>query len=561
MDFNNNFPKPFTIDSLSNSGEPNLSEEVANNLTQKSIPNFYGNSCSEISSKKSDNISTSSKLEEDLPLIKDLIFCNHCKKPYYIIFTDNLDLSFDCDCSLLKNLTIEEYKNEYIKFNKENLYQKSKYNSLDKDKNKYLLHCKIHPKEHQLEYYCTDCKYDLCKECLQEYCRLDSDKNKIFKLHENHTKIKLDDIIPKIENIKNSIEILNQDLDKNNYKIYNKEKKKKIKDIFSIIITIILFYKEYKCYNFYRSIENAEIFLEKIKNNFNFGKHEGCLHSIKITSLEDLDKINNFEDILTINIMHSQIPIDLSIFKVNQFEHLEELILINNKINDITPLFSCKFPVLKKFNLGNNKIGNELIELFKKVKFPEIIYISFYNNNITSLEIFDIICEFKNLQYFYVGENKFDFNANSKSFYKFPEKIKEFGLTGNFDGENVEFVEKLGINNLETFYFSRNKLKNLNNLNKITFNKLSSFWAITNEITDIKEIMNINERNDLKIINLKENKINNFHELFEIINYFPKLELLNVSKNNIKKEELEEMKKRIKEKYNRDLDIKFEEKN
>ena len=563
MEFNNNFPnnfpKPTTIDSLSNSGEPNLCEEITNNLNQKSIPNFYGNSFSEILSKKSDYSTTSSKLEEDLPLIKDLIFCNHCKKPYFIIFTDNLDLSFDCDCSLLKNLTIEEYKNEYIKLNKENLYQKSKDNSLDKDKNKYLLHCKIHPDEHQFEYYCTDCKYDLCKKCLQEYCRLDSNKNKKFKIHENHTKIKLDDIIPKIENIKNLIEILNKDLDNNN-KIYNKEKKKKIKDIFSIIITIILFYKEYKCYNFYRSIENAEIFLEKIKNNFNFGKHESCLHSIKITSLQDLDKINNFEDIISINIMHSKISIDLSIFKVNQFEHLEELILINNKINDITPLFHCKFPVLKKFNLGNNKIGNKLIELFKKVEFPEITFISFYNNNITSLEIFDIICEFKNLHSFYVGENKFDFNANSKSFYKFPETIKVFGLTGNFDGKNVEFVEKLGINNLETFYISRNKLKNLKNLNNITFNKLSSFWAITNEITDIKEIMNIHERNDLKIINLKDNKLNNFNELFEIINYFPKLELLNVSKNNIQKEEVEEMKKRIKEKYNRDLDIKFEEK-
>ena len=217
MEFNNNFPnnfpKPTTIDSLSNSGEPNLCEEITNNLNQKSIPNFYGNSFSEILSKKSDYSTTSSKLEEDLPLIKDLIFCHHCKKPYFIIFTDNLDLSFDCDCSLLKNLTIEEYKNEYIKLNKENLYQKSKDNSLDKDKNKYLLHCKIHPDEHQFEYYCTDCKYDLCKKCLQEYCRLDSNKNKKFKIHENHTKIKLDDIIPKIENIKNLIETLNQDLD------------------------------------------------------------------------------------------------------------------------------------------------------------------------------------------------------------------------------------------------------------------------------------------------------------------------------------------------------------
>ena len=129
-------------------------------------------------------------------------------------------------------------------------------------------------------------------------------------------------------------------------------------------------------------------------------------------------------------------------------------------------------------------------------------------------------------------------------------------MTGNFDGKNVEFVEKLGINNLETFYFSRNKLKNLNNLNKITFNKLSSFWAITNEITDIKEIMNIQNKENLWKINLKQNKIKNFNELFNVIRYFPNLKVLNLTGNDeIKEKEADEMKKKIKEKLQKDLDI------
>ena len=67
--------------------------------------------------------------------------------------------------------------------------------------------------------------------------------------------------------------------------------------------------------------------------------------------------------------------------------------------------------------------------------------------------------------------------------------------------------------------------------------------------------MNIQNKDNLQIINLKENKISNFNELIDIIKDFPKLEELNVSYNGIKKEEVEEMKIRIKEKYHRNVNI------
>ena len=67
--------------------------------------------------------------------------------------------------------------------------------------------------------------------------------------------------------------------------------------------------------------------------------------------------------------------------------------------------------------------------------------------------------------------------------------------------------------------------------------------------------MNIQNKDNLQIINLKENSISNFNELIDIIKDFPKLEELNVSYNGIKKEEVEEMKIRIKEKYNRNVNI------
>ena len=555
MEFSDNILndlKTKTKGSLTTTGENDLSEKYSRKENQRNPAEMYIGCRTEKSSEGSDKFSFFTR-EEDLTLNRALIFCNLCKDPYYFIFLDNLDLSLDCGCSKLKNMTIQEYKREYNKFdNNNNLEQKTNDNSLDKDKNNYLLHCKKHPKEKEFEFYCTDCKYDLCKECLNEISELYTNTNRKYKTHENHTKIKLDSNTQKIEKINDFFEKY-KGLD--DFK-YNAKTKEKIKDIFSVIKAIIYFYKEYKCYNFYKSIESAEKFLDKVKSNFNFGKHEDYFHFIKITSEKNLDKIKNFsQNILTINIMHSENPIDLSYFENINFSHLEELVLVNDKINDVKSLFCCKFPSLKKFHLENNLIGNEVIELFKNVEFPEITFISLYVNKITNLEIFNTISKFGTLKAFHIGENKFDFKTDSKDFYKFPENIEEFGMTGNFDGNNVEFIKKLDIGNLITFYFSRNKLKDLKSLKGIKFKRLYRFWAISNKITDINEIRNLENKDELVIINLKENQIKNFDKLFDFINEFPKLETLTVSYNGIEKEEVDKMKNRIKEVYNRDVDI------
>ena len=339
-----------------------------------------------------------------------------------------------------------------------------------------------------------------------------------------------------------------------------RKKKNKIKDIISVIKTIIKYYKEYKCYNFYVSIENAENFLKKIKNNFIFGEHENLISYQKISTINNLNKIKEFSDIGSISIECYKYSISLSIFKNREFPYLKELILKNAKINDIEPLFSCEFPVLEKLNFENNKIDNRIIDFLKVKKLPKITYISLYVNKITDLEIFNVINKFKTLTSFHIGENKFDFKTNTKSQYKFPESLIELGLTGNFDGKNSEFVKQLDISNLKTFYFSRNNLKDLKNLESIKFTQLNKLWVISNQITDIEEIKKINNKKDLKILNLKDNKINNFNELFKIIKDFPKLKFLDVSYNDIKEEEVLEMINRIKKEYKRDINILIEKK-
>jgi len=543
MELNINLVKgPPSKNKDSSSEEKNLFDIMYENKGSHSAYKHCRSDNSSLNSKDNSKEDINSfSLNNDLVSMEGLLFCDKCKSPLYINFLDNLDLSFDCNCLLLNNSTIEEYINDYM------LKHKNK---------KYIFCCQKHPKETKFDYYCPDCDYDLCPECLNEESKTYSNTRKKYKAHENHILIKLDEIIQKFKNIKDNIGNYKNNIKES--KIYNKEQKQKIIYIFQLINIILNFYPKYKCYNFYRTIENAEIFLEKIKNNFIFGKHENFISLRKITSEKNLEQIKNFSNFVSINIKYSQFPIDLTIFKDKKLPHLKILKLVGTNINSILPLFSCEFPKLEILHLERNEIDNSIIDLLKKVNLPNLFYLSLFVNKITNIQIFEVIEKFNKLKAFHIGENKFDFVNNNKTFYKFPETLEEFGLTGNFNGEKVEFIEKLGIDNLKTFFFSRNKITNLKYLKNIKFKRLEKFWSISNELNDIKEIMNINNKDSLKYINLRENKIKNFQELLDIISHFPKLEKLILSDNeDIKDKEVKEMMKNIKEKYNRDLSIKI----
>ena len=333
-----------------------------------------------------------------------------------------------------------------------------------------------------------------------------------------------------------------------------------IQNIFIIIKSLIEDYPTNKCYNSYKSLENAEKFLIKLNDlNFNFNKIKYPYSKlIKIIKEKELNNnVTNFwENIISINIKESEVKIDLTKFKNKNFKNLKELVLEKDKIDDISPLFSCEFPVLEILNIErNNLVENTIIDLLENLKLPNLIYLDLFSTNITNLKIFELIKKFKKLKHFFIGQNKFEINHNSKAFYEFPESLEEFGMTGNFQGKDAEFIERLGIDNLKIFYFSRNKICDLKYLENIKFKRLEEFWVVSNEITDIKEIIKLNRKENLKIINLKENQISNFNELPDIIINFPKLKKIIIKDNGIKESDVLETKNTIKEKYNLDIEI------
>ena len=140
--------------------------------------------------------------------------------------------------------------------------------------------------------------------------------------------------------------------------------------------------------------------------------------------------------------------INLSIFNNFIFSNLNKLILRGNLIEDISFLTKNYFPVLEKIDLEQNQIGNAAIEILSKANLPKLKHLNLFKNKITSIKIFGVIKNFKELELFYIGENKFDMEEinRDKSFFIFPDSSEEFGITGNFNG-NADFVKQLNIEN------------------------------------------------------------------------------------------------------------------
>ena len=228
-------------DSYSQSGNPNTYE---NSETSSQVQSSNKDSNLEADSpshnlKKdlvSDTISHSQNVEKAKTVIvhqieilnnelhldkydKNLIFCLTNKHPYYIQFLDYLKLFFECDCTYLNRISIDEHKNGIVKH-----FMLEGKNGSNEDE-LFILSCKKHPNRTKFKFYCTDCEYDLCEDCLQEDSKLYSNTNKTYKTHENHTLIELEKITDKFQSISKTIDEYDN---LNKIKSYNENQTKNI---------------------------------------------------------------------------------------------------------------------------------------------------------------------------------------------------------------------------------------------------------------------------------------------------------------------------------------------
>ena len=512
--------------------------------TQSSIKMFDIEQSSAISSIENDQIIKAKLFKNE--------FCEKCQMGCIVTPLESGFLIIECKCSRLENISPNEFKNDYLhgENNKDeyNRASNKNWNNID------LSYCRKHPQK-RLIYYCHDCSMDICEECMKEDALYTNVKKK-FKRCENHTLEKLE----QNETIINDIRILMENIEKDI--VIVDEDKKIMNDLFFIISCFIENYSQLQCYNSKKSIDNFKKFLEKVYKTkdicFKLKNREGSFkHLIKLNSENDIKKqMFNFRQVYSIQINKTYKNIDLSVLNNQIFPNLKEIIMRGNLIQDISFLNKSQFPCLEKIDIEENIINNDSIQVLDNSELPKLKYLNLFKNKITSIKIFDILKKFPLLETFYIGENKFDMEEikYDRSTFTFPNDIKEFGITGNFKG-NADFVKRLRIENLETFYISRNQISDLKCLKNINFIRLREFWAISNNITDINEIMNINGKENIRKINLKQNPINNFQELFNIIENFRNIKELGFVDNNITKEEAVDMEIRIKNAHNIDLKI------
>ena len=511
------------VDSFNNS--ENDDEESNHDLSSENNDNYKDNlnsfksrlSSSSIQSKDSNSISNfsvsinsdTSHMTKSKKKVKILtkkkekyFFCIKCKKFYIIDFESNIFIKIECDCKTIKNCIIDDFIKEYIIENLEEV-----------EKN---INCKIHNKKYKI--YCIDCKEDLCEDCEKETKKYNNIEI-IIKKHETHSVINLqDEIKAKIQELKPLLKNIRANIPKGLIDV---------RRILNLIIDLTKYHVNFYSYNLYKSLDNALKFVLK----FEMPKE---LKMIKINSKTELNEnMDSVNKIISIKINNQKLS-DLSSFINLNTTFLIELDLNYNEIEDISPLKNCNFDNLEIFNLAENKLNNNNLKVLKNFKMPKVQWFNLYSNKFTTTEIIELAQNFPNLENFYVGNNKFDKEELDKNkIYNFPEKLRVFGITGNLTQETSNFILKLKIEKLKTLYISRNNLTSLSFLQYIKFENLEEIWPSFNNIEDWKEIENIQQREKIKKINLKGNKISNIDDILDIIKEFPNLKELILENNPI----------------------------
>ena len=448
------------------------------------------------------------------------LFCRKCFSPPEIIFIDLSKINIECQCSHAVNTSLQYVlKNYLIKGEKDQTKEKREVNN--------YFQCE----KHLMKYvaYCDDCLIDICERCLADKC------------HFNHTKFRFPNIYEKSKDfisyyISSSPEIISN---------YGKGKS----TLMNLINAELNSYKNYPCYINYKNLNNLFIFLRQNKdknNNKNINQNENNKKElfIKIKTVKELkniikdnpDKLNTIE---SINIQ-TQNFYDLSFLKINEssvsYDNLIELNLKKNNISNITSFISINLPELKNLNLSMNRLSDQSIgdihNLFKTC--PKLTKLDLSSHAFTDYILLEFIKEFKYLKKLYLGNNKFHFNNKNIKYqkYKFDlSNIEELGLSsGVFSKQSIELMKNFKLDNLKKLYLRSNNLTSLSFVEKINCDKLEELSLSNNYL---KEFYKLKKFKQLKLINLKGNRIGNISKLSEFLSELPDIEKIILSDNKI----------------------------
>ena len=278
-------------------------------------------------------------------------------------------------------------------------------------------------------------------------------------------------------------------------------------------------------------LENIE-FMKKIKNNNYIFKNRDSSYKIldfssnkikDVSAFKNVD-LSNFSEIMLNNNRINEI----GCLREHDLSELVKLDLRDNKIKNFDALATIKYNNIKQILIKNNPISNKRI--FRNCDFHDLDYIDvFVNFDETDYE--DLSNKSANEKLDYPssdiyrlnGINQFNFSniteidlSNNKiySIYSLKQiklsNIRSLDLSRNMI-YNIDALQ--GINNcngtesqLKTLNLSSNWIKSLKIFNNLIINNLNLLYLNDNQIEEIEPLYNINEK-DMITIDLSNNKI------------------------------------------------------
>ena len=136
-------------------------------------------------------------------------------------------------------------------------------------------------------------------------------------------------------------------------------------------------------------------------------------------------------------------------------------------------------------NLSGNKLGDENINYFDKLNCKNLKKIYLYANRFTDYTIFKILNKnFKNLEFLYIGFNRFHKNIENLKELHF-KKLIQLGLNYAFNQDNYNNLGKFKLINLEKLFIQSNGISNLDILQHMNLFKIKEIYLINNELNEI----------------------------------------------------------------------------
>ena len=423
------------------------------------------------------------------------------------------------------------------------------------------LKCFEHKGDKKFEFFCIDCEKDLCINCIEE-------------IHPNHTFIYFNINIRNqlIEKIKKSIDIgdnndnshntqkdinNNDNFNENNNIILNKDnftiKEMDLpskKALIKLLDKLKTFYSIYPCYNIDRSIINISKFCSNINKNIVKSGPFKVLDVItdrKIRFPWEFNRVPEDENIISIHLIEQGLRKIKNLTKYN-LNKLEILSLKNNNITDISPLKDINFPNLNIMCLEENKITDNNYKVFEQLDAPNLLFINLFKNQFKTSGIFTTLKRFKKLTKFFIGNNKID--TFDDQIYDCSQ-ITEIGLSvGIISEKTIEKLSNFKFDNLKILYLNSNNIESLAFINDLNCVNLEEIWFMNNYIETFDELERFK---NLKIINMKKNKIRDISKLEEFVNKLPKLEKIVLSENRIDKRRYGKILSKIQKKIKLDI--------